>query len=29
VHAGIGVIRLGNSSVTYDIALFTNDNTQA
>lgn len=26
VHAGIRVIRLGSSSVTYDIALFTNDN---
>lgn len=26
VHAGIRVLRLGNSSVTYDISLFTNDN---
>ncbi len=25
VHVGIRVIRLGSSSVTYDIALFTND----
>lgn len=26
VHVGIRVLRLGSSSVTYDIALFTNDN---
>lgn len=29
VHAGIRVDRLGSSSVTYDIALFTNDNQTA
>lgn len=29
VHAGIRVIKLGRSSVTYDIALFTNDNNVA
>ncbi len=29
VHAGIRVIRLGTSSVTYDIALFTNENSTA
>lgn len=29
VHAGIKVERLGSSSVTYDIALFTNDNDSA
>ena len=29
VHAGIRVLRLGSSSVTYDIALFTNDNLTA
>ncbi len=29
VHAGIRVLRLGSSSVTYDIALFTNDDLTA
>lgn len=29
VHAGIRVIHLGSSSVTYDIALFTNENDTA
>ena len=29
VHAGIRVLRLGRSSVTYDIALFTNEETIA
>lgn len=29
VHAGIRVMRLGGSSVTYDIALFTNDDESA
>ena len=29
VHAGIRVMKLGRSSVTYDIALFTNDDTRA
>ncbi|MEM7256087.1 MAG: thioesterase family protein [Pseudomonadota bacterium] len=29
VYAGIRVLKLGRSSVTYDIALFTNDNNSA
>jgi len=29
VHAGLRVIKLGNSSVTYDIGIFKNDNTTA